>query len=145
MIWDTFKKGICEDFENFVNVLWILSSIHVHLICERYFEIGFKLVFKCFEYSSFDFSAQIFLLKRFRKKKNKNKNKTKQKTSGNSVTTKWFSYSLVKHERCCHFSIEGDRTRLSLWRHALFWMGAFGRRSLTRNSSVFRMPLKNLS
>ena len=60
------------------------------------------------------------------------------------MTTKWFSYSLVKHERCCHFSMEGNRTRLSLWRHALFWMGAFGRRSLTRNSSVFRMRLKDL-
>ena len=50
-------KGICQDFENFVNVLWIRSLIHVDLICERNFEIGFIN----FEYSSFDFSAQIFL------------------------------------------------------------------------------------
>ena len=34
-------KGICQDFENFVNVLWIRSLIHVDLICERNFEIGF--------------------------------------------------------------------------------------------------------
>ena len=34
-------KGICQDFENFVNVLWIRSLIHVDLISERNFEIGF--------------------------------------------------------------------------------------------------------
>ena len=50
-------KGMCQDFENFVNVLWIRSLIHVDLICVRNFEIGFIV----FEYSSFDFSAQIFL------------------------------------------------------------------------------------
>ena len=50
-------KGICQDFENFVNVLWIRSLIHVASMCERNSEIGFKV----FEYSSFDFSAQIFL------------------------------------------------------------------------------------
>ena len=33
-------KGICQDFENFVNVLWIRSLIHVDLIGERNFEIG---------------------------------------------------------------------------------------------------------
>ena len=59
-------KGICQDFENFVNVLWIRSLIHVDLICEKNFEIGFIV----FEYSYFDFSAQIFLWKRFRKKQN---------------------------------------------------------------------------
>ena len=47
-------KRICQDF---VNVLWIRSLIHVDLICERNFEIGFIV----FEYSSFDFSAQFFL------------------------------------------------------------------------------------
>ena len=36
-------KGICQDFENFVNVLWIRSLIHVDLVCERNFEIGFIL------------------------------------------------------------------------------------------------------
>ena len=64
-------KGICQDFENFVNVLWIRSLIHVDfvnvlwirslihvdLMCERNFDIGFIV----FEHSSFDFSAQIFL------------------------------------------------------------------------------------
>ena len=52
-----YLKGICQEFENFVNVLWIRSLIHVDLICERNFEIGFIVS----EYSSFDFSAQIFL------------------------------------------------------------------------------------
>ena len=52
-----FLKGICQDFENFENVLWIRSLIHVDLICKRNFEIGFIVL----EYSSFDFSAQIFL------------------------------------------------------------------------------------
>ena len=28
-------KEICQDFENFVNMLWIRSLIHVDLICER--------------------------------------------------------------------------------------------------------------
>ena len=37
-------KGICQDFENFVNVLWIRSLIHVDLICERNFEIGLKFL-----------------------------------------------------------------------------------------------------
>ena len=50
-------KRICQDFENFVNVLWIRSLIYVDLICERNFEIGFIV----FEHLSFDFSAQIFL------------------------------------------------------------------------------------
>ena len=54
---DSNLKGICQDFENFVNVLWIQSLIHVDLICERNSEIGFIV----FEYSSFDFSTQIFL------------------------------------------------------------------------------------
>ena len=48
-------KGICHDFENFVNVLWLRSLIHVDLICERNFEIGFIV----FEYSSFDFPPKI--------------------------------------------------------------------------------------
>ena len=43
-------KGICQDFDNSVNVLWIRSLIRVDLICERNFEIGFNV----FEYSSFD-------------------------------------------------------------------------------------------
>ena len=49
-------KGICQDFENFVNVLWIRSLTHVDLICERNFEIGFIV----FEHSSFDFPPKYF-------------------------------------------------------------------------------------
>ena len=40
-------KGICQDFENFVNVLWIRSLIHVDLICERNFKIGFIVFEHC--------------------------------------------------------------------------------------------------
>ena len=57
-------KGICQDFENFVNVLWICSFIHVDLICERNFDIGFIV----FEHSSFDFSTQNISLKTILKK-----------------------------------------------------------------------------
>ena len=59
-------KGICKDFENFVNVLWIRSLIHVHLICERNFEIGFIV----FEHSSFDFFRPNISLKTIPKKIN---------------------------------------------------------------------------
>ena len=52
-------KGICQDFENFVNMLWIRSLIRVDLICERNFEIGFIV----FEYSSFDFFPPKYFFK----------------------------------------------------------------------------------
>ena len=123
-------KGICQDFENFVNVLWIRSFDSCRFNMWKKFWNWF--------YSFWAFVLWFFRpnisLKIISKKIN----------SGNSVTTKWFSYSLVKHEQCCHFSIEGNQTWLSLWRHTLFWMGAFGRQSLTRNLSVFRMCFKKL-
>ena len=50
-------KGMCQNFEKFVIVLWIRNLIHVDLICERNFEIGF-IVFK---YSPLIFLPKYFL------------------------------------------------------------------------------------
>ena len=43
----------------------------------------------------------------------------KKEISGNCVT--------VNHEWFCHFSIDGNGTRVTHWRHTLFWIAAFDR------------------
>ena len=106
---------------------WIWTFSPVDLICERNLVNFFVF---------FEYSFLIFFPPKYFFENDSEKGKPQAIAWRKSVT-------LVNHERFCHFSIDGNRTRVTLWRHTLFWMGPFDRWSLTRSPSVFWMHLKN--
>ena len=133
LIFVAILKGICQDFENFCKCA-MDSELDS---CKFNMWKKFWNWLHCFWVFVLWFCRPNISLKTIPKKKNKSLAIVWRQSDS---VTHWSSMSDV----FIFFSIEGNRTQISLWHHALFWMGVFGRRSLTRNLSVFRMPLKNL-